>query len=217
MLLYVFVKRKIDLPVLWFILAFVGINMIGIYDVVHLKDLLPPLSLLNAIASAYFIDKYKLPMGLVVLGIGIVFFPSMTTPIANLKILLGSAEPPIIYSKAPYVNPPEADRKTLGKWIKEHTSSTDMVLVHSFGTQVQVYSERLSPTIYFSITQTPIAKARFYHDLRQNKPAMILIPMFPEYQNMVDADLRTFVSDLVKGNYHLDSIMYNYQIFRINK
>jgi hypothetical protein len=217
MLLYVFVKRKIDLPVLWFILAFVGINMIGIYDVVHLKDLLPPLSLLNAIAAAYFIDKYKLPMGLVVLGIGIVFFPSMTTPIANLKTLLGSAEPPIIYSKAPYVNPPEADRKTLGKWIKAHTSSTDMVLVHSFGTQVQVYSERLSPTIYFSITQTPIAKARFYHDLQQNKPAMILIPMFPEYQNMVDADLRTFVSDLVKGNYHLDSIMYNYQIFRINK
>jgi hypothetical protein len=92
-----------------------------------------------------------------------------------------------------------------------------MVLVHSFGTQVQVYSERLSPTIYFNITQTPIAKARFYHDLHQNKPAMILIPMFPEYQNLVDADLRTFVSDLVRSNYHLESIMYNYQIFRINK
>jgi hypothetical protein len=216
-LLYIFIKRKIDFPVLWCVLAFVAINMIGIYDMVHLKDLLPSLSLINAIAAAYLIDKYKLPNGLVALGISIVFFPSMTTPIANLKILLGSAEPPIVYGKAPYVNPPEGDRKALGKWIKAHTRSSDMVLVHSFGTQVQVCSERLSPTIYFNITQTPIAKARFYHDLHQNKPAMILIPMFPEYQNLVDADLRTFVSDLVRSNYHLESIMYNYQIFRINK
>jgi hypothetical protein len=216
-LLYVFVKRKIDFPVLWCVLTFVAINMIGIYDVVHLKDLLPPLSLLNAIAAAYLIEKYKLSTGLVALGVGIVFFPSMTTPIANLKILLGNAATPIIYGKAPYVNPPEGDREALGKWIKANTRSTDMVLVHSYGTQVQVYSERLSPTIYFNITQTPIAKARFYHDLQQNKPTMILIPMFPEYQNLVDADLRAFVSDLVKSNYHLESSMYNYQIFRINK
>jgi hypothetical protein len=216
-LLYIFIKRKIDLPVLWCVLAFVAINIIGIYDVVHLKDLLPPLALINAIAAAYLIDKYKLPLGLVVLAIGIIFFPSMTAPIANLKVLSGNAEPPIVYGKVPYVNPPEGDRKALGKWIKEHTRNTDMVLVHSFGTQVQVYSERISPTIYFNITQTPIAKARFYHDLQQNKPAMILIPMFPEYQNLVDADLRTFVSDLVKSNYHLEGIMYNYQIFRINK
>jgi hypothetical protein len=217
MLLYIFIKRKIDFPVLWSVLAFVAINLIGIYDVVHLKDLLPSLSLINAIAAAYLIDKYKLHIGLVALGIGIVFFPSMTAPIANLKILLGSAEPLIVYGKAPYVNPPEGDRKALGKWIKAHTRITDMVLVHSFGTQVQVYSERLSPTIYFNITQTPIAKARFYQDLKKNKPAMILTPMFPEYQNLVDADLRAFVSDLVKSNYHLESIMYNYQVFRINK
>jgi len=216
-LLYVFIKRKIDLPILWCVLAFTAINMIGIYDAVHLKDLLPSLALINAIAATYLIEKYKLPAGLVALGIGIIFFPSMAVPIANLKVLLGSAESPIIYGKAPYVNPPEGDRKALGKWIKAHTNSTDLVLVHSFGTQVQVYSERLSPTIYFNITQTPIAKARFYQDLQKNKPAMILIPMFPEYQNLVDADLRAFVSNLVKSNYHLERIMYNYQIFRINK
>lgn len=216
-LLYIFIKRKIDFPVLWGVLAFVAINMIGIYDTVHLKDLLPSLSLINAIATTYLIEKYKLPAGLVALAVGIIFFPSMAAPVANLKVLLGSTEPPIIYGKAPFINPPEGDRKVLGKWIKAHTKSTDMVLVHSFGTQVQVYSERLSPTIYFNITQTPIAKARFYHDLQQNKPAMILIPMFPEYHNLVDVDLRSFVSNLVKGNYHLENIMYNYQVFRINK
>jgi hypothetical protein len=183
---YLFIKKKVDILILWSAFAFIAICTIGIFDVVHLKDILPPLSIINAIAAITLLKKYpiRLSFNMILLIVWLLFFPALTEPFANLKILFGKNEKKTIYGVQPYINPSEGDRKLLGKWVKDHTKSGDLVFVHSFGTQVQAYSERISPTIYFSVTQTPLAKARLRQDLTLNKPAMILIPLYPCFRSM---------------------------------
>ncbi|HEY0177350.1 MAG TPA: hypothetical protein VGC08_13290, partial [Pedobacter sp.] len=206
--------KKIEL-ILWGIMAFAAINIIGIYDDVHLKEILPPLAIMNAVSAAYLVERYRIkafyPVWLVSC---IIFFPGISETIRNASILIyGQNERPV-YGQPPYINPGEGERKLLGKWIKDHTSINDLVLVHSFGTQIQVYSERISPSVYFNITQTPLAKRRFYRDLQQHKPVIILIPMFDQYQMYVNADLRMFVAKIIAKDYYWERSLYNYKIFR---
>jgi hypothetical protein len=215
---YLFIPKKEGWLILWAILAFAAINIIGIYDDVHLKDILPPLAIMNALAAAYLVERYRVKaFHWVWLAICIIFFPGISEAVRNANILIyGQTEKPI-YGKPPYINPSEGDRKLLGKWVRDHTNVNDLVLVHSFGTQIQVYSERISPSVYFSITQTALAKTRFYHDLQRHEPAMILIPMFDQYQTYVDAGLRMFVARIIVKDYYLDRTLFNYKIFRHKK
>ncbi|MDB4904277.1 MAG: hypothetical protein JWQ63_3558 [Mucilaginibacter sp.] len=215
-LAYLFIKRKVDLFVLWLIFAFAGINVIGIYDRVHLKELLPALSLMSAFAVNHLMSPYKLPIKLVMVIIWIIFFPKLLQPFDNLKKLLGRIpDSQDKYCLAPFIKPDEGSCKKLGWWVKSNTPVQEKVLVAGYGAQVQVYSERVSPTVYFNVTQTPIAKKRFFHDIRMNNPGMILIPLFSEYQHFVDQDMRIFIDTLIKKNYYLDRCMYSYNIYKI--
>lgn len=211
-LAYLFIKRAIDVFILWLGFAFAGINIVGIYDVVHLKELLPALSLISALVIVYLIDNYRLPIKWVMLIIWICFFPKTTEPLVNIRNLLsGRVDPPVKFGDKPN----EGSRKKLGQWVKANTVETDKVLVAGFGAQVQAYSERVSPTIYFNATQTPIAKQRFFHDLNANKPAMILVPLFAEYTQLVSLDMRQFLDVLIQKDYYLYSNQYNYNIYRL--
>lgn len=210
------IKRKVDWLGLWLIFAFVGINVIGIYDVVHLKEVLPALSMMSAVAAAPFISTYKIPGRLAYLLFAILFMPSLSEPFSNL--IFGNFH----FSKTGYCHPPysipdEATRKRLGCWIRDHTKEHDKVFIAGYGAQVQVYSERISPTIYFNVTQTRIAKQRLFADLRLYKPEMILIPLFPEYRQQVSKDIQQFVDSLAAKDYHLETCMFNYNVYRINK
>jgi len=217
-IIYLFIKRKVDLFVLWLIFEFVGFNIVGIYDTAHFKELLPALSLMSAFSIAYLVNTYKLPLKPVMVIIFIIFLPKFSEPLSNLKKILwkepGNTE---IYCQKPFIKPEEGYAKKLGGWVKSNTAVQDMVFVAGFGAQVQAYSERLSPTVYFNVTQTPIAKKRFYEDLSVNKPAMILIPLFSEYEQHVDLDMRQYIDDLVKKQYILYGCMYNYNIYKIKK
>jgi len=217
-LVYFIIKRKIDWLALWLIFAFIGINAVGIYDAVHLKEVLPALSLMSAVAVAHLINVYKAPVKLAFLLIVIIFLPRLSEAFSNIKVLLGNkAFDKVSYCQPPYFIPDEGTRKKLGWWMRDNTKEQDKVLVSGFGAQVQVYSERLSPTIYFNVTQTAIAKQRFFQDLQQNKPEMILVPLFPEYKQNVSADMRQFVDELVAKDYYLETCMYNYKVYRIKK
>jgi hypothetical protein len=217
LIIYILEKKKLDLFTLWYLLAFSAISLVGIFDVVHLKDILPPLSLMAGIGTEMLLRKYRVPFTIGILFIFILFFPSTSEMLANARIILNKTKPSRVYGSVPYVNPDEGDRKLLAEWVKQHTKTTDMVLVHSYGTQIQVYSERLSPTVYFSINRTPFAKDRFYKDLNRHHPELILVPMFDEYQKWVDADQRNFVQALINKNYVLSNTFYNYKIYRICK
>jgi len=217
-LVYFIIKRKIDWLALWLIFAFIGINAVGIYDVVHLKEVLPALSLMSAVATSYLINAYNVPVKLAFLFIVVIFLPRLSEALSNIKVLLGSsAFDKVSYCRPPYFIPDEGTRKKLGWWVRDNTTEKDRVLVAGFGAQVQVYTERLSPTVYFNVTQTQIAKERFFVDLRSGKPEMILIPLFPEYRQQVGKDMQQFVNDLVAKDYNLEGCMYNYNVYRIKK
>lgn len=215
---YIYIKRKLDLFLLWFILALIGICAIGIFDNVHLKELLPPLSLMGAFCLNYFTEKYHWRLGYVLLAILILFLPRFGEAIHNLsKAIAGYKAKPDQQCRAPYTIPDEGTRKILGEVIRDSTNPKDKVYVAGYGAQVQAYTERISPTVYFNVTQTAIAKARFFAEMNANKPEVILVPLFSQYAQLVGPDMRQFVDTLVAKNYQSQGCMYNYNVYHLKK
>lgn len=214
---YLFIKRKVDVFVWWFMLAFVGICAVGIFDVVHLKEVLPPLSLTGGFFLASVEGRFRLSAIPTILLIWIVFFPKSWELLRNFGKLFLDIPTKIHYCRMPYPIPDEVTRKKLGQWVRDQTSSADRVYIAGFGAQVQAYSERMSPTVYFNVTQTPMAKAQFYSDMRRTPAAMILVPMFGQYKETVDKDMRDFVDSLVAKNYDSAGCMYSYSVYRLKR
>ncbi len=215
---YIFIKKRADVFVLWLIFAFIGINIVGVYGTVHLRELLPPLSLMSAFAVNHMSAHYNVPAKPLLIIIWITFFPKLLEPLVTFKKLItGHLITPEKYGVQPYIKPNEGARKQLGWWIRANTHTTDKVYVAGFGAQVQAYSERISPTVYFNATQTTLAKQTLYAELQRNKPAMILIPLFAEYTDLINPDMRLFVQKLIVQHYYFERSLYNYNIYRLKK
>ena len=105
-------------------------------------------------------------------------------------------------------------KKMIGLWIRNNTDAKEKVFVAGYGAQIQAYSERQSPSVYFNVTQTPFAKKRLFADLLTNKPGLLVIPLSDKYAGDVDEDIRSYVQDLVTNNYILDTCLYNYNIYK---
>jgi hypothetical protein len=217
-MIYLFIKRKVDWLLLWLIFVFLGINVLGNYARVDLKDLLPAMSLTGAFALAHLVEKYNLSIRKVMLIIWVCFSPKIVEPLINFKrIFSGEYQKAEDFCHEPFVAPDESASRQLGWWVKANTTPRQKVFVAGGGPQVQVYSERISPSIYFVAMQTSLAKERFFKDMAQNKADMILVPLFPEYKQYVDADLRAYVDSIVAKNYDFERCMFNYNIYRIKK
>jgi hypothetical protein len=213
---YIIITKKINWLIVWIILAVIGINIIGNYARVHLKDLLPALALASAIAVAYVTDTYKLPLPYIMLAVWVCFFPKLLEPVVTFKrVFLPEPFFAENYTRAPFMIPDEGLNRKLGLWVRNNTPVNQKVFIAGFGGQIQAYTERVSPTIYFNVTQTQIAKHRFYRDIQQNKPGMILVPMFPQYRQYVGADLLGYIDSVVAKNYTLDTCLYSYNIYKI--
>jgi len=211
---YWLIKKGIDLFTLWLIFAFAGIAFIGEFTWIHLKELLPALSLMSALVVAQMVNKYNLSFKRVMIVAWIVFFPKLLEPVLNLKKLLHPTVDTIAANnKLAYTWPDEETRKKLGWWVKDHTTGQQKVFVAGFGSQIQVYSERQS--VYFNQMQTRLAKNELYRNLLLHKPAMILVPLFPQYRQHTGADLRKFVDDLVNRDYALTTTKYSYHIYML--
>lgn len=211
---YWMISKQLDLLSLWLIFAFAGIAFIGEFTWVHLKELLPALSLMSALAVAHITNNYGLPFKQIMVITWVVFFPKLLEPVLNLKKLLHpqtNREP--ANNNPPYTWPNEENRKKLGWWVKEHTTGQQKVYVAGFGSQIQVYSERQS--VYFNQMQTPLAKKELYQGLLYHKPAMVLVPLYPEYKQYIEPDLRGFVDSLVSRDYTLAATKYSYHVYTL--
>jgi len=213
---YGLIVKRVDLFVLWLIFAFMAIVFIGEFPREHLKELLPAFALINAFALGHLTDVYGLPFKAIMLVTWIVFFPKLMEPLLNLKSLLSHrADTGVETCTQPYTWPDEGNRKKLGWWVRDHTTDQQKVFVAGFGAQIQAYSERRS--VYFNEMQTPLANQKLFKDLEVNKPDMILMPLYPQYQAYIGPEVRNFVDSLVAGHYQLYNCLFSYHVYKLKQ
>jgi len=203
-------KNKADVLTLWLIASVASLCIIGMFARSHLKELLPVLSIINAISISYLMGKYTISLRKTIIALLIIFFPKTINLFLPFKNIFSFNHLTTI------TNPAAQDnlKHKLGLWIKSNTKPTEKVYVAGYSSEVQVYSERLSPSIYFNVTQTPLAKRQLFYDLKTNKADLIAIPLFPSYVNLVDKDIQDYVHNLVAKNYYEDTCLFMYKIYR---
>ena len=206
---YILLKKRVDLFLLWLIFGFLGIAAIGMFAHTHLRELLPPLAIISGFVANWALERCPLRDWQAILVLIIIFLPSFSEPVLAVKSILSKQ----IVVRSPAGN--EEDKEQLGLWIKRHTAATQKVYIAGYSAQAQAYAERLSPSIYFNVTQTPAAKKQLFSDLDHDKPELIAVPGFPGYRNLVDQDIRDFVDDMVAKDYRFDTTAFQYHIFRI--
>jgi Dolichyl-phosphate-mannose-protein mannosyltransferase len=209
---FLLLKKKFYFLFVWLLCEFLGISVIGTFATTHFKNILPPLSLMSGIAIAFLTERYGVPARALLIITWLVFFPKILNPLVNMKRLFSKFP----QSNAALCNPPyqqadEYDKKALGLWIRQNTSPTDKVYVAGYGAIVQAYSCRQSPTVYFNETQTEAAKQRLLADLRNNAPAMIVVPAWQ--LDTPQDNIATFVDALLKSNYTFSRCCYGYGIY----
>jgi Dolichyl-phosphate-mannose-protein mannosyltransferase len=215
---YFLLKKRFPLITNWLICVFIGINVIGIYARPHFKDILPVLSLMGSLAITQLTQNYKIPARPILLIIWVVFFPKLVEPFVSLKkLIIPPSDQSEIYCREPFHQTDDYSKKKLGIWIKSNTTERETVLVAGYGAMVQAYSERLSPSIYFNVTQTYRAKEKFKKDIALHLPDLIAIPLFSEYTQNVDRDIRSFIDGLIPKNYYFDKCMFGYGIYRLRQ
>jgi Dolichyl-phosphate-mannose-protein mannosyltransferase len=214
---YFILNQRLDFLKTWLICEFLGIVLIGIYARNHFKDLLPVLSLMSAFVLNWLVEDRQISPKKIMLGIWLVFFPKSFEPLFAFKRIFLSKSSQIQSGEKTGSVEDENLKKQIGLWIRGNTLPGEKVFVAGYGAQIQAYSERLSPSIYFNVTQTVFAKGRLYADLSAGKPALIVIPKQERYLSSVDADIRSYIAGLALKDYHLDTCLYNYNIFRYNK
>ncbi|HLA58157.1 MAG TPA: glycosyltransferase family 39 protein [Puia sp.] len=212
-LAYFFIVRKMDFLKGWLMSEFIGIVILGIYARNHFKELLPVLSLMAAFVIDRLIENYHIPPRQLMLGIWILFFPKTFEPLFAIKKLFLPRNPSSVNNK-PFADEDENKKKDIGLWIRNNTNSKEKLFVAGYGAQIQAYSERQSPSVYFNATQTLFAKKKLFADLMADKPELLVIPLSDKYAGSVGEDIRSYVQGLATNYYTLDTCLYNYNIYK---
>jgi len=206
--------QKPSILIIWLGLEFIGVLLLGIIARNHLKHVLPALSAMTGISIALLCTKHSLQFKWAYAFIIVAFFPKTLEPLYGIK---NTFFPPKgknnLFCTSPLLQPDPYQLRHLGFWMKDSLQPKDKVFIAGMGAQVQAYSETISPTIYFNVTQTKSAKERLYSDISKTKPGFILVPIFNTYKN-VSADLRIFIDNLVKKEYHYIDCRYGYGIYK---
>ncbi len=212
--IYLLMKRKSGVFLFWLAAIFVSIGVVGMFARTHLKELLPPLSIISALSLDYLLNNYSIPVRPALLVLSLAFFPKSFEPVFAFRKLFQQNPAQVVADCKPPYRQDEALKRELGLWIKANTALNDKVFVAGYGAEVQAYSERLSPTVYFNVTQTPLAKKRLYEDLEANPPAMIAVPLFEE---AVQDDLKEHLGNYVSKGYYQADCLYSYKIYRLKE
>jgi hypothetical protein len=214
---YFFTKKQYSLLTIWLVCEFISINALGIYARPHFKQLLPVLCLVSGVSIAHLVHQYGVSFRNVMIVAWLVFFPKITEPISGLKKLINPpADRSKEYCTAPFARTDEISEKKLGLWIRANTKPGELVFVAGFGARVQLYSERLSPTVYFNVTQTPRAITDLIVSINQTKPQIIAVPLFADYKKYVRPAITQPIEALISTGYSYERCLYGYGIYRLN-
>src|SRR5450755_4589214 len=119
--LYFFLVRKLNFLKVWLISEFLGIMIVGIYDRVHFKDLLPAMSLMSAFVINYWVENDRAPAKQILLGLWIVFFPKTFEPLFAFKRFFYSKNNLTKSDSQTPVFEDENMKKQIGLWIRSNT------------------------------------------------------------------------------------------------
>jgi len=208
LIIWLIIKRKANILLLWLIASFGSLCIIGMFARSHLKELLPPLSIISAISVSSLIEKYTILLRYVIIASVLIFFPRATNPFIVLKNIFSDKYLTITNTSQDKL------KKQLGLWIKLNTKPAQKVYIAGYSAIVQIYSERLSPSIYFNATQTPLARRRLFSDLKTGKPDLIVIPLSVNYTNRIDTNIQNQISNLAAKDYYEDTCLFMYKIYR---
>lgn len=216
---YFLIGQRLDVIGCWFLFASIFIIRIGIYDPSHFKELLPSLSLAGALCIDHLCSRYRVPFKKTLAVVWLCFLPKVTEPLICLKRMMYpvAAATPESYCQSPWSPLDNYSRKELGLWIRANTDVGDRVLIAGHGAQIQVYTERLSPAVYFDANPTRRAKDVFYRQVTDNLPGMVAVPLSGDYELYVDGETRGFVRDLVAQHYKADTCLYGHTIYRLKR
>lgn len=212
-LAYFFIKKGMNFLKGWLMSEFIGIVVLGIYARNHFKELLPAMSLMAAFVVDRLIENDRIAPRRFLLGIWILFFPKSFEPLFAIKKFFMPGNLSSVKNRS-IAYEDENRKKDIGLWIRNNTDVKEKVFVAGYGAQIQAYSERQSPSVYFNVTQTPFAKKRLFADMLTNKPALLVIPLSDNYAGTVDVDIRDYVQGLVANQYTLDTCLFHYNIYR---
>ena len=213
-LYYLLKIKKPFILTVWLALEFIGILLLGIIARNHLKHILPALSAISGISIAVISTKYTLQFKWVYVIIAFAFFPKTLEPLYGIKnIFSPQKDKGDLFCTTAILHPDPYQLKQCGFWIKNSLKPKGTVFIAGMGSQVQIYSETLSPTIYFNVTQTRIAKERLYNDFSKTKPEFVFIPTFGEYKN-ISLDLKYFIDSMVRKEYLYVNCKYGYGIYK---
>jgi hypothetical protein len=208
LIVWCFIKRKSNILLFWLVASFGSLCIIGMFARSHLKELLPPLSIISAISFSFLIEKYFISIRYAVIALVLIFFPRTINPFIEFKNILSNNYSPITNTDEDQL------KQQLGLWIKSNTKPSEKVYIAGYSAVVQIYSERLSPSVYFNATQTPLAKRQLFNDLKTDKPDLIAIPVSKKYTSLIDTDIRSEVNNLVIKDYYEDTCLFKYRIYR---
>jgi hypothetical protein len=213
---YFFIKQKNKFMILWLIAEFAGISAIGAFSNQHFKNLLPSLSIINALVITHLAENSGIAQKKILVIIWLCFFPKLLEPLVVLKQrIFGSNQKQKDYCVNPDEEPDDYSKRKMGLWIRSNTQIQEMVLVAGYGAIVQAYSERLSPSVYFNLTQTKAAKTKLNADITNKKPGMILVPLSEQYFKKIDPETQNSINELIAGNYYFQKCMFGYNIYII--
>jgi hypothetical protein len=213
---FFFIRERNPFIFSWLIGAFISISIIGSYSTQHFKELLPPLSLMSAGCLNYLLNNHYIGSGKLLWVLWIVFFPKQREPFVAARQISSARSNSGVNADTLDLRENDIDKKQLGYWIKANTAEDATVYIAGYGAIAQAYSERISPTRYFNVTQTRAAKESISQEMEVHKPNFLFIPAFGEYKTNVDADLRLFIDRLAGRYYIFDKTIYGYRMYRVN-
>ncbi len=211
---YLLIRKKPDVFAVWLLLAFIGLNIIGLYARQHFRDLLPPMCIMAAVSLNYLVEKSQINRRAVLFLVWITFIPKQIEPLVALKNLIKApAYQQKRFCEDTNLKVFDEDKRKLGEWMENNSVISEKVYIAGMSAVVQAYANRISPTIYFNATQTRKAIQQTREDLSKNKPTFILIPQSDDYLR-IEASLRNFVDTMVAKDYRYEGCHYNYAVYR---
>ena len=206
---YLLMKKRSNFVLTWFLLEFLGICLIGLFARQHFKQLLPALALMNGFVAAHFYERARKLGNTISVALWILFFPFFEMLALIPFKTVSRYGHPCAYPSSVAT---DSLKRAAGLHIKAISQPEDKVLVAGFGAIVQAYSDRLSPSIYFNVTQTEAAKRRFFSDVRSHPPKFLAVPKSNQYKATVLPEIRNFVDSLSRS-YDSTGCVGGYNIF----